>query len=61
MQVILARCQIQAIILAKELNLPSPIPLPKLSIEDNKSEATTSAQATPAPASQPTHPTKGKK
>lgn len=56
MQVILARCQIQGIILAKELNLPSPIPLPKIKMDDSKAAATTSAaSANSAPSS------KGKK
>lgn len=57
MQVILTRCQIQGIILAKELNLPSPIPLPKIKMDGVKGAATTEAAATgsSAPAS------KGKK
>ncbi len=55
MQVILARCQIQGIILAKELNLPSPIPLPKIKMDDSKAAATTGS----APAS--STPSKGKK
>lgn len=33
---ILNRCNIQALVLARDVNLPSPIPLPKLTTEENK-------------------------
>jgi len=46
MQTILARCQIQGIILAKELNLPSPIPLPKIKLDENKAESVTEPSVT---------------
>jgi hypothetical protein len=32
--VILNRCNIQALILARDINLPSPIPLPKVKVEN---------------------------
>ncbi|MFT4343716.1 MAG: hypothetical protein ACMXYE_03125 [Candidatus Woesearchaeota archaeon] len=34
MNTIFSRCQLQAIILAKDINLPSPVRLPKLNIEE---------------------------
>ena len=37
---ILAKCNVQALILSQEVNLPSPIPLPKVSVE-TKQEAKT--------------------
>ncbi|MBT4540690.1 hypothetical protein HOC35_04200 [Candidatus Woesearchaeota archaeon] len=33
LNVILDRCNIQALILARDINLPSPIPLPKVKVE----------------------------
>ncbi len=33
---ILNRCNIQALVLARDVNLPSPIPLPKLTTEEDK-------------------------
>lgn len=33
LNVILNRCNIQALILARDINLPSPIPLPKVKVE----------------------------
>jgi hypothetical protein len=36
---VFAKCQIQSIVLARDLNLPSPVPLPKLQV--NKQQATT--------------------
>ena len=33
---VLSKCNIQALILSQEVNLPSPIPLPKISMEEPK-------------------------
>ncbi|MBT4824976.1 hypothetical protein HN695_01865 [Candidatus Woesearchaeota archaeon] len=33
LNIILTRCNIQALILARDINLPSPIPLPKVKVE----------------------------
>lgn len=33
---VLTKCNIQALILSQEVNLPSPIPLPKVKMEDSK-------------------------
>ncbi|MFH1440236.1 MAG: hypothetical protein ABIG89_06710 [Candidatus Woesearchaeota archaeon] len=34
LNVVLNRCNIQALILARDINLPSPIPLPKVKVEN---------------------------
>ena len=36
MNTVLNRCNIEALILSRELNLPSPIPLPKVNVEQKK-------------------------
>ena len=33
---VLQKCNIQALILAKEVNLPSPIPMPKVNVQNKK-------------------------
>ncbi len=54
MNAIFSRCQVHGIILAKELALPSPVPLPKIKVEQTaagtvKSVSVASTSATPAP------------
>lgn len=39
MDSVLNRCNIQAIILSKEISLPSPIPLPKVTVQGQESQA----------------------
>jgi len=36
---VLTRCNVQALILSRDLNLPSPIPLPKVQLDQEKAEA----------------------
>jgi hypothetical protein len=36
MQSIFSKCQIQSIVMARDLGLPSPVPLPKIRMEDAK-------------------------
>ena len=38
---VLVKCNIQALILSRELNLPSPIPLPKVQIDQEKADSNT--------------------
>lgn len=41
---ILDRCNIQALLLSKDLNLPSPVPLPKVNVGQQGKEATAPAK-----------------
>lgn len=41
---VLERCNIQAIILARDMNLPSPVPLPKVNMDPGKLKSATRAK-----------------